>query len=99
MADFRKAVELDPKYASAWNGLGVGLSQSGDMDGAIAAWKKAVEFKPDFGFALYNLGLGLLGRGEKSEALKCFTRYKDLAYATLPAQERARLDELIRKCR
>jgi Flp pilus assembly protein TadD len=98
-ADFRKSVELDPKYASAWNGLGVGLRQSGDADGAIAAWKKAVELKPDFGFALYNLGLGLLGRGDKAEALKYFIRYKDLAYAALPPQDRARLDELIRKCR
>jgi arylsulfatase A-like enzyme/Flp pilus assembly protein TadD len=98
-ADFRKSVELDPKYASAWNGLGVTLRQSGDMDGALAAWKKAVELKPDFGFALYNLGLGFLGKGDKTEALKCFARYKELAYAALPPQDKARLDELIRKCR
>jgi len=97
--DFRKAVELDPKYASAHNGLGVSLSQSGDIDGAIAAWKKAVELKPDFGFALYNLGLGLLGKGDKAEALKYFIRYKELAYAALPPNDKARLDELIRKCR
>ena len=97
--DFRRAVELDPKYASAWNGLGVGLLQSGDIDGALASWKKAVELKPDFGFALYNLGLGLLGKGDKAEALKCFTRYKELAYSALPPPEKARLDELIRKCR
>ena len=97
--DFRKAVELDPKYASAHNGLGVSLSKSGDIDGAIAAWKKAVELKPDFGFALYNLGLGLLGKGDKAEALKYFIRYKELAYAALPPNDKARLDELIRKCR
>jgi arylsulfatase A-like enzyme/Flp pilus assembly protein TadD len=99
VADFKKSVELDPKYASAWNGLGVSLLQSGDIDGALAAWKKAVELKPDFSFALYNLGLGLLGKGDKAEALKCFTRYKELMYTVLPPQERARLDELIRKCR
>ncbi|HSA95538.1 MAG TPA: sulfatase-like hydrolase/transferase, partial [Acidobacteriota bacterium] len=69
LEDFRKAVELDPKYASAWNGLGVGLRQSGEVDGAIEAWKKAVELKPDFGFALFNLGLALLGRGDRTEAL------------------------------
>jgi arylsulfatase A-like enzyme/Flp pilus assembly protein TadD len=97
--DFRRAVELDPKYASAWNGLGVGLRQSGNIDGAIDAWKKAVEFKPDFGFALYNLGLGLLGRGDKADAMKCFTKYKELTYATLPPRDRAKLDDLIRKCR
>jgi arylsulfatase A-like enzyme/Flp pilus assembly protein TadD len=97
--NFRKAVELDPKYASAYNGLGVGLRQSGDKDGAIAAWTKAVELKPDFGFALYNLSLGLLDRGDKAQALIYLTRYKDLCYADLPPQEKARLDELIRMCR
>lgn len=97
--NFRTAVELDPKYASAHNGLGVSLRQSGDIDGAIASWKRAVELKPDFGFALYNLGLGLLGKGLKAEALSCFTKYKDLTYARLAPQEKARLDELIRMCR
>lgn len=97
--DFQKAVGLDPKYASAWNGLGVALRQSGDADGAIAAWTKAVEIKPDLGFALYNLGLGLLGRGDKAEALRHFARYKDLFYSSLPAPEKSRLDELIAKCR
>jgi arylsulfatase A-like enzyme/Flp pilus assembly protein TadD len=97
--DFRQAVELDPKYASAWNGLGVSSSQTGDMDGAISAWERAVALKPDFGFALYNLGLGLLGKGDKAGALKCLTRYKELAYASLPPGERGRLDELIQKCR
>ena len=98
-ADFRKAVELDPDYASAWNGLGVSSTQSGDIDGAIAAWKKAVELKPDFGFALYNLGLGLLGQGDKVEALRSFTKYRDLFYTTLSPRDRAKLDELIAKCR
>jgi arylsulfatase A-like enzyme/Flp pilus assembly protein TadD len=98
-ADFRRAVELDPKYASAWNGLGVSSSQTGDMDGAISAWERAVELKPDFAFALYNLGLGLLGKGDKAGALKCLTRYKELAYVSLSPGEKARLDELIQKCR
>jgi len=98
-ADFQKAVELDPLYASAWNGLGISRTQSGDIDGAIAAWNKAVDLKPGFAFALYNLGLGHLGRGDKAEALKCFTRYKDLTYASLPAGEKAKLDDLIEKCR
>ena len=99
LEDFRKAVEIDPRYASAWNGLGVGLLQSREVDGAIEAWKKAVALKPDFGFALFNLGLALLGRGDRAEALGYFLRYKDLAYETLPAKDKARLDELIAKCR
>ncbi len=97
--DFEQAVSLDPRYASAYNGLGGALRQAGDLDGAIAAWKKAVELKPDFAFALYNLGLALLGKDRKTEALDCFTRYKNLTYPALPPKERERLDELIRMCR
>jgi len=98
-ADFRKAVDIDPVYASAWNGLGISLSQTGDIDRALAAWKKAVDLKPNFAYALFNLGLGNLGRGNKAEALGYFTRYKNLAYASLPPGEKAKLDELIEKCR
>ncbi len=98
-SDFRRAVDLDPKYGSAWNGLGVALRHFGDADGAIRAWTTAVELNPDLGFALYNLGLGLLNKGDKAGALIHLSRYKELAYATLPAKEKASLDELIAKCR
>jgi len=98
-ADFAKAVELDPAYASAWNGLGISRSISGDIEGAVDAWKKAVDIKPDFAFALYNLGLGYLSRGDTAEALDVLTRYKKLVYASLPEKEKAKLDELIAKCR
>jgi arylsulfatase A-like enzyme/Flp pilus assembly protein TadD len=97
--DFRKAVELDPRYASAWNGLGVALRQSGDIDGALEAWRKAVDSKPDFGYALYNLGLGYLEQGNKGEALSFLTKYKELFYATLGPRDRDKLDALIAQCR
>jgi len=99
VADFRRAIELDPIYASAWNGLGAALKMSGDVDGALAAWKKAVELKPDFSYPLYNLGLILLSRGDKAQALVYLTKYKDGSYASLPFNERQKLDELIQKCR
>jgi arylsulfatase A-like enzyme/Flp pilus assembly protein TadD len=98
-ADFEKAVSLDPRYASAYNGLGAAFREAGDADGAIANWKKAVELKPDFGFPMYNLGLTLLERGRKAEALTYFTKYKALMSGRLRPQEEARLDELIRMCR
>jgi arylsulfatase A-like enzyme/Flp pilus assembly protein TadD len=97
--DFRKAIATDPKYASAYNGLGAALRQAGDIDGAVGAWKKSVELKPDFDFPLYNLGLTLLARGDRTGALGYFTRYKDLFYGDLAPKEKARLDELIRMCK
>lgn len=97
--DFERAIATDPRYASAYNGLGAALREAGDVDGAVASWRKAVELKPDFPFALYNLGLAHLGRGDKSEALTCFTRYRDLTAGVLSPREKERLEELIRRCR
>jgi arylsulfatase A-like enzyme/Flp pilus assembly protein TadD len=97
--NFRRAIELDPKYESAYNGLAIALNMAGDLDGAIANWKKAVELKPDFGFALYNLGSAYLLKGEKAAALACLQKYKDQSYVHLPPRERQKLDELIAKCR
>jgi arylsulfatase A-like enzyme/Tfp pilus assembly protein PilF len=97
--NFKKAIDLDPKYASAYNGLGAALKMGGDIDGAIDNWKKAVEIKPDFSFPLYNLGLAYLGKGDKAEALNYFTRYKEKFYDSLPPREKERLDALIQKCK
>jgi len=99
MANFRRAIDLDPQYASAYNGLGAALKMGGDVDGAIANWKKAVELKPDFGHALFNLGLAYLDKGDKAGALDFFTRYKEKFYFSLPPRDREKLDALIQKCK
>ena len=43
IAAFKKAVELNPKFALAHNQLGLVLQASKDLPGAIAAFKKAIE--------------------------------------------------------
>jgi arylsulfatase A-like enzyme/Flp pilus assembly protein TadD len=97
--DFKKAAALDPRYPSAFNGLGAALKMAGDTDGAIENWKKAVELKPDYDFPLYNLGLAFLARGDKAQALSYFMTYKEKFYDGLPLAEREKLDALIQKCR
>lgn len=97
--NFRKAASLDPAYPPAYNGLGAALKMAGDADGAIAAWTRAVELRPEFGFALYNLGLTLLERGEKERALGYLIRYRDIAYDSLPEDDKRALDDAIARCR
>jgi arylsulfatase A-like enzyme/Flp pilus assembly protein TadD len=94
---FKKAIELDPTYASAYNGLGSAYGQAGDIDAAIFCWEKAVEFKPDFAYPLYNLGLSYLAKGNKRKALEYFQRYKEVNYKRLSAQDKKKLDDLIRR--
>lgn len=47
VAGYRRALELDPKLAIAWNGLAMVLEKAGDLDGAIAAARRLIELEPD----------------------------------------------------
>src|SRR5262249_16056146 len=48
IAEFRKAIELDPTLAPAYSGLGVALRDKKDLDGAIAQFRKAIEVDPKY---------------------------------------------------
>jgi arylsulfatase A-like enzyme/Flp pilus assembly protein TadD len=96
--NYQKALEMDPDYASAHNGLGSAFAQAGDIDAAISSWERAVELNPEFDYPLYNLGLAYLAKGSKTQALEYLTKYKEFRYASLPAKEKSRLDSLIQKC-
>lgn len=48
IVSFRKAIELDLKYAGAHANLGGALMTKGDLDGGIASFRKAIELDPKF---------------------------------------------------
>ena len=64
IACYRKAIELDPKYAAAHNNLGIALKDQGKLDEAIACYRKAIELDPKYAEAYNNLGVALVGSGE-----------------------------------
>jgi arylsulfatase A-like enzyme/tetratricopeptide (TPR) repeat protein len=99
LENFLKAIELDPRLASAYNGLGGAYKAAGQLDIAISAWEKALELKPDFGFPLYNLGVAYLQKGNKARALKYFERYLFLNQKNISPEERRKLEALILKCK
>jgi Flp pilus assembly protein TadD len=45
---FAKAIELNPQFSAAFNGLGVALAQLGKMADAEQCFAKAVELTPDY---------------------------------------------------
>jgi arylsulfatase A-like enzyme/Flp pilus assembly protein TadD len=96
---FKRAIECDPRDASAYNGLGAAYRMLGDVDAAISCWGQAVALEPGHRFALYNLGTAYLDKGDRANALKVLTRYKERYYKVLPERERASLDALLEKCR
>jgi tetratricopeptide (TPR) repeat protein len=69
IAEWRKAIELNPNYAQAYNDLGTELSRQGRVDDAIAAWQQATAVNPGFAPAHFNLGNALDARGKPRPAL------------------------------
>jgi len=46
IADFDKAIKLDPKYASPYSNRGLAYEKIGQRDKAIADYRKAIELHP-----------------------------------------------------
>jgi len=69
LAEWKKALEIDPNDARANNGIGIALSLSGDSEGAIAYLRRATQINPDFFEAYYNLGLELAKKNCVDEAI------------------------------
>jgi tetratricopeptide (TPR) repeat protein len=53
---FKKAIELDPKYAVGYSDLGNMYLQKGQLDPAIQYMQKALQMEPDMPITYYNLG-------------------------------------------
>jgi len=65
---FQKAVEIYPKYARAWNNIGVIKAKGGDRAGAMDAWKKAIDVDDKFGAAYFNLARVSIANKQPAEA-------------------------------
>ncbi|MGD8510445.1 MAG: tetratricopeptide repeat protein [Gammaproteobacteria bacterium] len=70
----KKAVELDPTRASAWNSSGEALGNLGRPGDALRAFGRAVQARPEFAVAHYNTGLALRAMGRKEEATDSLRR-------------------------
>lgn len=68
----RKAIEVDPRYADAYNVLGLIYARLGENDKAEASFKKAVALAPRESSALNNYGQFLCKLGRSEEAQKMF---------------------------
>jgi tetratricopeptide (TPR) repeat protein len=73
---FKKVLEMDPKFAPAYNGLGL-INQSleqGNIDEAIRYFKLATGVAPDYSESWNNLGRACYTRGRFREAEQAFLR-------------------------
>jgi serine/threonine-protein kinase len=72
IACFRKAIELDPKYAMAHRQLGLALQDQGQLDEAIASYRKAMKLDPESAWDHYRLGDMLKANGQLDEAIALY---------------------------
>ncbi len=75
---FQAAVAAAPANYAAHNNLGNTLTQSGQLDEAIACYNKAIELDPKFAGARNNLGNALKAKGQLDEAIACYKKAIEL---------------------
>ena len=54
---YRRAVEIDPRYALGFFDLGNVLDETGRLDEAVEAYRSAIAIAPNYADAHYNLAL------------------------------------------
>jgi len=95
-AAFRKAVEIDPTDAEAWDSLGVVLVRAGDEARGVEAFRRALRAVPGHLKASRNLAVVLDRQGRSAEAARHYRAFLAKSPADSPdrAAIMARLEEM-----
>jgi tetratricopeptide (TPR) repeat protein len=80
IADYNKAIELDPQLAVAYYNRGKDYEDQGELDKAIADFTKAIELDPTDAVTYTNRGIAYRDQGELGKAEADFTKAKELGY-------------------
>jgi tetratricopeptide (TPR) repeat protein len=96
MAEFRRAIELDPKGAPAHHQLGTCLQDRGRLDEAMAEFRRVSDLDPGAGTAHESLALALLRSGRFTQVRTAVRRAFDLLSALDP--HRPALQEKLNLC-
>jgi tetratricopeptide (TPR) repeat protein len=77
-ANYRAALAVRPRSASAWNNLGNVLKKLDKLDDAAACYERSIELDPKFYMAHSNLGLVRHKQGKLDDAIACWRRANEL---------------------
>ena len=75
---YRKAIELDPKYASPWNNMGLAYGKLGDYNKEIECHRKAIELDPKDAYPWNNMGAAYGNLGDYNKAIECYRKAIEL---------------------
>ncbi|MBV8278300.1 MAG: tetratricopeptide repeat protein [Verrucomicrobia bacterium] len=74
VAQYQRALEINPNDAEAHYNLGLVLFRNGQLDKAIAQYQKGLEINPNYVQAHNNLGNALFQKGQLDEAVAQFQK-------------------------
>ncbi|MEO8372916.1 MAG: tetratricopeptide repeat protein, partial [Candidatus Solibacter sp.] len=78
IAEYNRALELNPRYAEAFNDRGHSYYWKGDGTRAIADFTRAIALRPDYPNAYNNRGATHMAGGHAAMSLADFTRALEL---------------------
>lgn len=78
IADYNKALELNPNYVTAYNNRGIAYRRLNNYAQAFADYNKAIELKPDYFFAYYNRAYAYQTLGQYDKALADYNKALEL---------------------
>ena len=78
LADYAKAIEINPEYNNSYINRAITLSDLHEFDKAIADYTKAIELKPDNVKAYYNRGIAWSDLREFDKAIADYTKAIEL---------------------
>ena len=84
IADYTKAIELDPKYAEAYKSRGFVYTSKGQHDQAIADCSKAIELDPKYVGAYKNRGYAYYSKEKYDKAWEDVHKVQSLGYQVDP---------------
>lgn len=81
-----KVVKKQPKWAFAWNELGIAYRKQNKFKEAVEQYKKAVEVDENFAAAWYNMGEAAIAGGNIGDAKKAYQKLVKLGNKNFAGQ-------------
>ena len=78
IADYDKAIELNPKFSAAYNNRGLAKNHKSDYDSAISDCSKAIELDPKYAKAYHNRGWAKTEKGDYDGAIADYDKFFEL---------------------
>ncbi len=78
VAEYRKAIELDPEMALAYSNLGALLQSRGELVEAESLYQTTIGLRPNYALAWNNLAIVRYRRGDGAGAVRAFRRAIEL---------------------